>query len=43
MEYIREVKIKIEVDTNKSTYSEEFTDIDDATKYLNNLLERIRG
>jgi len=43
MEEIREVKITIYIDTNKTTYEETFEDIDDATEYLERTLENIRG
>jgi hypothetical protein len=41
MEEIREIKITVYVDTNKTSYVEEFKDIDDALEYLETLLSRI--
>ncbi len=43
MEYVREVRITIYIDTNKGTYQRDFKDIDEAVEYLNNTLESIRG
>lgn len=41
VEYIRNIKITVYVDTNKATYEKEFTDIDEAKEYLENILENI--
>lgn len=39
MEYIREVKIKIYIDTNKTTYEKEFNSIEEAEIYLKSISE----
>jgi len=39
---IREVKITVYVDTNHATHTEEFSDIDEAKEYLEELLEALR-
>lgn len=38
MERVREVKISVYVDTNKSTYEKEFDTIEEARTYLKELL-----
>jgi len=42
MEEIREVKITIYIDTNKTTYEETFSDLENATEYLERILDHIR-
>jgi rhamnose utilization protein RhaD (predicted bifunctional aldolase and dehydrogenase) len=37
MEYIKDAKIKVYIDTNKSTYEKNFGDVDEAEAYLNSL------
>lgn len=43
MEHIREVKIKIYVDTNKATYDKTFDNIKEAAQYLVDIMENING
>lgn len=43
MEYIREVKITINIDTNKATYNKTFDNITDAVEYLTEIMENING
>ncbi len=43
MEEIREVKITIYVNTNKMTYEKGFSDIEEATEYLEEIYEAIYG
>lgn len=39
MEYIREVKITVCIDTNKQTYIKSFDDIDEAIEYYKEIIE----
>lgn len=43
MEEIRYTKITVHVETNKSSYEEEFDDIEEAVAYLDRVRESIRG
>lgn len=42
MEVVREVKITIYVNTNKTTYVEEFDDLEKAKEYLEGILRSVR-
>lgn len=39
MEQLREIKIIVEIDTNKATYTQEFESIEEAKKWLERILE----
>lgn len=39
VECLREIKIKIYIDTNKATYEKEFDNIDEAIEYYNEVME----
>ncbi len=43
VEYIREVKITVYVDTNKSTYQKTFNSIEEAVEYLNDIEEKVEN
>ncbi len=43
MERLHEVKITVMVDTNKATYEKEFTDIQEAKEYLEDIMQNLRN